>query len=95
MILVPARYRILRRAALVYAAVACVAFLVSSPLGGNVSRLRQYAAGPILLGMFGWRRRWVPLLAAPLLFWQVVPRGRCIGVRPPRPLDAGWLLPAA
>ena len=44
-----------------------------SPLGGNVSRLSQYAAGPILVGVFGWRRRWMPLLVAPLLLWQWFP----------------------
>lgn len=73
MIVLPTRFRIVRRVALVYGVVACAVFLVPSPLGGNISRLGQYAAGPILVGTFGWRRRWMPLLAAPLLFWQWFP----------------------
>ena len=72
-LLLPACYRVLRCAAIVYAAVVCLTFLVPSPLGGNVSRLSQYAAGPILVGVFGWRRRWMPLLVAPLLLWQWFP----------------------
>ena len=72
-LMLPRRYRVLRRAAVVYAAVVSMAYVMSTPLGGNVSRLSQCAAGPILVGTLGWRRRWVPLLAAPLLFWQWFP----------------------
>jgi hypothetical protein len=48
--------------------------LIASPLGGNVSRLNQYAAGPLLACVL-WeqRRSHVVLAAIPLVFWQWFP----------------------
>jgi hypothetical protein len=65
---------VLRWAALTYALVLVVTFVVPSPMGQNVSRLGQYAAGPLLVCAL--RRRRGLLLAAlsvPLLFWQWFP----------------------
>ena len=56
--------------------VACVAaFVVSSPLGGNVSRLGQFVAAPLVLTMLIQRRRLVLafVLAVPLVVWQWTP----------------------
>ena len=46
--LVPDRFRALRWGAGLYAIVLTGTYLLASPLGGNVSRLNQYAAGPLL-----------------------------------------------
>ena len=71
--IVPARHRVLRVAIVVYAVVATGSFVLSSAVGGNISRLGQMAAGPILIGALGTRRWRVALLAAPLMVWQVTP----------------------
>src|SRR5579862_136518 len=73
-VLVPARYRVLRSAAVIYALVLIATKLVASPLGGNVSRLNQYIAGPVLACVL-WehRRRLVILIAIPFIFWQWFP----------------------
>ena len=65
----------MRYAAGIYAVVLIVTKLTANPLGGNVSRLNQYAAGPILACIL-WERKQralVVLLAIPLLFWQWFP----------------------
>ncbi len=56
-------------------AVACLgAFVVSSPLGGNVSRLGQFVAAPVVLSiLIGRRKLAAVVLAAPLLIWQWAP----------------------
>src|SRR5262249_49783073 len=74
LILLPARYRVLRYGAVVYAVVLIATKLVASPLGGNVSRLNQYAAGPVLAcALWQERRRLVILIAIPMIFWQWFP----------------------
>ena len=71
---VPARFRALRYGAGVYAVVLVATGLISSPLGGNVSRLNQYAAGPLLAcALWEHRRSLVIALAIPLVFWQWFP----------------------
>ena len=60
--------------AVVYAAVLVGTYLVATPLGGNVSRLNQYAAGPLLACVLWDRRRALLVaLAIPLVFWQWFP----------------------
>ena len=57
-----------------FAAVAIGSFLVPTALGGNVSRLGQYVAGPLLACALLPRRRLVLVaLAIPLLIWQWIP----------------------
>ena len=64
----------LRWGAAVYGVVLIGTYLVASPLGGNVSRLNQYAAGPLLVcALWDRRRGLVFLLAIPLVFWQWFP----------------------
>jgi hypothetical protein len=72
--IVPKRFAALRWAAGIYALVLVAAFVVASPLGGNVSRLNQYAVGPLLAAILWEKRRLlVAALAVPLLLWQWIP----------------------
>jgi hypothetical protein len=71
--LVPARFAVVRIAAGLYAIAVLGAFFVPTPLGGNITRLGMYAAGPVLLALVP-RRWWTLLVLAPLLwFWQWSP----------------------
>ncbi len=68
----PRSERVLRCGAGLYAvAVACV-FVVPNAVGGNVTRLSNLLAGPVLaLGLAGPRRRLLlAVVALPLLYWQ-------------------------
>lgn len=68
----PRRERLLRYGIGLYAlAVTCV-FLVPNAMGGNVARLSNLLAGPVVaLGLTGPRRRvLLAVLALPLLYWQ-------------------------
>jgi hypothetical protein len=68
----PHRERLLRYGTALYmGAVACV-FVIPNALGGNISRLSNLLAGPVLaLGLAGPRRRLLlAVLALPLLYWQ-------------------------
>ena len=74
LIAIPDRFSGLRWAAGLYAVVLTGTYLFASPLGGNVSRLNQYAAGPLLACALWEYRRWVvAVLAIPLVFWQWFP----------------------
>jgi hypothetical protein len=74
LLFVPRRYAVLRWAAAIYAVVAIAAFVVPTSLGGNVSRLAQYIAGPLLLcAVLPRRRVFLALLAIPLVIWQWYP----------------------
>ena len=65
---------ILRWTAVTYAVVLVATFVVPSPMGQNISRLGQYAAGPLLVCALRRRRTVVlALVSAPLLFWQWFP----------------------
>lgn len=68
----PHRERLLRRGAGLYACAVVCAFTIPNALGGNVVRLSNLAAGPVLaLGLAGPRRRLLlAVLALPLLYWQ-------------------------
>ncbi len=64
----------LRWGAAFYAAAVVGAFVVPSALGGNVSRLGQYVAGPLLAcALIPARRLLLAALAIPLLIWQFYP----------------------
>ncbi len=68
------RYPSVRWGAACFALVAIGSFLVPSAVGGNVSRLGQYVAGPLLACALLPRRRLVlAVLAVPLLIWQWFP----------------------
>lgn len=66
---------VLRWGAACFAAFVVVAFLIPTPMGGNVSRLGQYVAGPLLACALLARRRRLLLvaLAIPLVIWQGYP----------------------
>ena len=68
------RYPAARWGAACFAVVAIGSFLVPTALGGNVSRMGQYVAGPLLACALLARHRLTLLaLAIPLLVWQWVP----------------------
>ncbi|HSA50589.1 MAG TPA: hypothetical protein VLH10_10835 [Yinghuangia sp.] len=69
--LLPPSQRSGRRFLVLYAAAAIVFFFVPTTLGGNLARLGEMVAGPmmaVVLLSLG-RRRLVAILAVPLLFW--------------------------
>jgi hypothetical protein len=64
----------LRWGAAFYAAAIVGSFVVPTALGGNVSRLGQYVAGPLLAcALLPRRRLLLAALAVPLLIWQWYP----------------------
>lgn len=71
-VLVAARRRgPLRWGAAIYLAIATVALVVDTPLGGNVTRLGLTIAGPLLALLLARRRPLLlALLAVPLIWWQ-------------------------
>jgi hypothetical protein len=77
-VLLPARERALRVGAGLYALACLAAFVLTTPLGGNVTRLGALVAGPVALGALAGRRRpaLVAALALPLAYWQVYPAAR-------------------
>ena len=77
-VVLPARERALRIGAGLYALACVAAFVLSTPLGGNVSRLGALVAGPIVVGALAGRRRPALLvaLALPLAYWQLYPAVR-------------------
>lgn len=76
--LLPAQERALRTGALLYALALVAAFAISTPLGGNASRLGALVAGPILLAALAGRRSPLLLaaLALPLAYWPLYPAVR-------------------
>jgi hypothetical protein len=76
--LLPARERTLRIGAGLYALACVAAFVLATPLGGNVTRLGALVAGPIALGALAGTRRpaLVAAIALPLAYWQVYPAAR-------------------
>jgi hypothetical protein len=71
--LVPARYRMVRTAAVLYAASALVLFVVPSAVGANGSRLAMYAGGPVLLALVSTRRLAMGGAVALIGLWQWSP----------------------
>lgn len=78
--LLPARERALRIGAGLYALACVAAFVLATPLGGNVTRLGALVAGPVVLGALAGRRRPALLaaIALPLAYWQLYPAVRDI-----------------
>ena len=71
--LVPQEYRALRIGVVLYALAALAAFVIDTPLGGNVTRLGALFAGPTLALVLWPRGRWVVLaVSLPLLYWQLI-----------------------
>jgi hypothetical protein len=68
----PREERLLRRGAALYAVATLFVYAVPNAMGGNVVRLSNLVAGPVLvLGLAGPRRRLLlALCAVPLLYWQ-------------------------
>jgi hypothetical protein len=71
-VLVLVGQRAVRIGAVLFAVAAVLAFMVPTPLGGNLSRFGMYAAGPTLLALVPLRRVLIGVLPA-LLFWQWSP----------------------
>ncbi len=66
--------RVVRTATVLYATTCIAAYVIATPLGANVSRLGQYAAGPILVALLLPRRvALLRVVALPLLLWQWLP----------------------
>jgi hypothetical protein len=73
-IALPREQVVLRRGIGLYALACLAAFAVPNPLGGNITRLAQYGAAPILACALWPARRLILMAAAvPLLVWQWVP----------------------
>jgi hypothetical protein len=67
----PLEERELRIGCALYAVATTAAYLISSPMGGNVVRLGGLFGGPLLACLIWRRRPWVlAALAIPLLYWQ-------------------------
>ena len=76
--LLPAPERALRNGALLYALALVAAFALSTPLGGNATRLGALVAGPVLLGALLGRRSpvLIAVLAAAFAYWPLYPAVR-------------------
>jgi hypothetical protein len=61
--------RPVRAGAVLYGAACDVTFTVANPLGGNLTRLGMFAAGPVLVAVIPHDRRRMLWLVAPLLLW--------------------------
>jgi hypothetical protein len=71
---VPKHYSVIRSGAALFGMLAVFAFVIPSPLGGNVSRFDQYIAGPVLVcALLPRRRALVALITLPVLVWQWFP----------------------
>jgi hypothetical protein len=70
----PRDRHVLRWGASIYAVAVLGTYTIATPLGGNVSRLNQYIAGPLLACLLWPRRRaLLGAIAIPLLVWQWLP----------------------
>lgn len=75
LVVLPARERLLRTGVALYALALTASFVLSTPVGGNATRLGGLVAGPLLAGAVlaaGGRRRAVALalLVVPAVSWQ-------------------------
>jgi hypothetical protein len=77
-LVLPRSERLLRLGTALYAGAVVLAFVVPNAMGGNVVRLSNLAAGPVVaLAASGPRRRLIlALVALPLLYWQWQPAYR-------------------
>jgi hypothetical protein len=71
LVALPYEERELRIGCVIYALACTAAFVIDSPMGGNVVRLGGLFGGPLLACLI-WRRRplYLAALALPLLYWQ-------------------------
>lgn len=92
----PRRERLLRLGTALYAGAVVLAFLIPNAMGGNVVRLSNLAAGPVVaLAVSGPRRRFIlALVALPLLYWQWQPAYRDVSdVKDEPSVDQGFYDP--
>jgi hypothetical protein len=71
--LVPARQRLVRVTAGLYALACVAAFVVPTPLGANITRFGMYAAAPVVLAIVPSRRLAVAATVAVIAWWQWSP----------------------
>ena len=94
--LLPANERTLRNGALLYALALAAAFALSTPLGGNATRLGALVAGPVLLGVLLGRRSpvLVGVLAVAFAYWPLYPAARDVSRASGDPsIEAGYHAP--
>ena len=72
-VLVPARQRLVRVIAGLYALACVAAFAVPTPLGANITRFGMYAAAPVLLAIVPSRRIALAAALVALAWWQWLP----------------------
>src|SRR3954452_16094981 len=71
LVALPYEERELRIGCALYALATIAAYLIASPMGGNIVRLGGLFGGPLLACLIWRRRPWVlAALALPLLYWQ-------------------------
>jgi hypothetical protein len=68
-LLAPARDRVLRNGAILYAAAGVAMYVVATPMGGNIERFGMYIAAPVLIAVTDRRRLLLLAAALPLLLW--------------------------
>ena len=78
-VLTPSEQRLVRVAAGFYALACLGAFVVPSPLGGNITRLGMYATAPVVLATARTRRITVGVLVVAIAWWQWSPAFDAIG----------------
>ena len=71
--LVPARERLVRVGAGLYALACVAAFVVPTPLGANITRFGMYVAAPVLLATAPSRRIALGAMVAAIAWWQWSP----------------------
>jgi hypothetical protein len=89
---VPRSERVVRIGAALYVVALVGAYVLSTPMGGNVMRLGALAAGPLLACLL-WRRdrRLLALLALPMAYWQwVAPADDWLRAREDPSVHAGF-----
>jgi hypothetical protein len=73
-LITPRDERVLRIGAAIYLGAVAVAFLVATPVGGNISRLGEILGAPLALCALWPRRRWLAVAAVvPLVLFQWSP----------------------
>jgi hypothetical protein len=79
--LLPKEQRVLRAGVLLYALALLACFVIPSAIGGNSTRLAALAGGP-LFACTNWpqRRALMLLLAAPFIYWQLMPAVRDVAI---------------
>jgi hypothetical protein len=77
LVVVPRSSRLVRHGLLLYGIASVALFPWHNPVGGNMVRLGAVFGGPLIAYELwragGWRRRFLPVAAVPLLIWQFAP----------------------